>query len=50
MILIVSLFLICAVVTPSAGEALRRRQRAIQNRKRIEAFLRDSPVADYRLD
>lgn len=50
MILIVSLFLICAVVVPSAGELLRERHRAALRRKRIEAFLRDSPVADYHLD
>lgn len=50
MFLIVSLFLICAVVMPSAGEVLRERHRAAQRRKRIEAFMRDSPVADYRLD
>ena len=50
MILIVSLFLICVVVMPPAGEALRERHRAAQRRKRIEAFLRDSPVAEYRLD
>ncbi len=50
MILIVSLFLICAVVTPSAGEALRRHQRAIVDRKRIQAYLRETPAADYRLN
>jgi len=50
MLLIVSLFLICAVVTPSAGEFVRRRQRAILRRKQIEAYLRSSPVAEYRLD
>ena len=50
MFLIVSLFLICAVVIPPAGEVVRRHQRAIQRRKQIEAFLRSSPVAEYRLD
>ncbi len=50
MILIISLFLICVVVMPPVGEVVRRRQRAIQTRKRIEAFLRETPVADYRLD
>jgi hypothetical protein len=49
MLLIVSLFLICAVVPPR-GEAVRRHQRAIWRRKQIEAFLRSSPVAEYRLD
>ena len=50
MILILSLFLICAVVMPPAGEMLRERHRAAQRRKRIDAFLRDTPVADYHLD
>jgi len=50
MLLIVSLFLICAVITPSVGEVVRRHQRAIRRRKQIEAFLRSSPVAEYRLD
>jgi hypothetical protein len=50
MLLIVSLFLICVVVMPPAGEALRHRQRAILQRKRLDAFLRDSPVADYHLN
>ena len=50
MLLIISLFLICAVVAPPAGEVVRRHQRAIQRRKQIEAFLRSSPVAEYRLD
>ena len=50
MILIVSLFLICAVVMPAAGELLRERHRAALRRKRIDAFLRDGPVADYNLD
>lgn len=50
MIPLVSLFLICVVVMPAAGELLRERHRAAERRKRIDAFLRDSPVADYRLD
>jgi hypothetical protein len=50
MLLIVSLFLICAVVAPPAGAVVRRHQQAIWRRKRIEAFLRASPVAEYRLD
>jgi hypothetical protein len=50
MLLIVSLFLICAVVTPSVGEVVRRHQRAVHHRKQIDAFLRSSPVAEYRLD
>jgi hypothetical protein len=50
MLLLVSLFLICAVVTPPAGEVVRRHQRAIWRRKQIDAFLRSSPVAEYRLD
>jgi hypothetical protein len=50
MLLIVSLFLICAVIVPPAGEAVRRHQRALWRRKQIEAFLRSSPVAEYRLD
>jgi hypothetical protein len=50
MLLIVSLFLICAVVTPPVGEVVRHHQRAIWRRKQIEAFLRSSPVAAYQLD
>jgi hypothetical protein len=50
MLLIVSLFLICAVIIPPAGEVVRRHQLAIRRRKQIEAFLRASPVAEYRLD
>ena len=50
MILLLSLFLICAVIMPSVGELLRERHRAALRRKRIDTFLRDSPVADYRLD
>jgi hypothetical protein len=50
MLLIVSLFLIFAVIGPPAGEVVRRHQRAIQHRKRIDAFLRAGPVAEYRLD
>jgi hypothetical protein len=50
MLLLVSMFLICAVVVPPAGEVVRRHQRAIQRRKQIAAFLRSSPVAEYRFD
>jgi hypothetical protein len=50
MILIVSLFLICAVVTPPIGEVVRRHQRALRRRKQIKAFLRANPVAEYRFD
>jgi hypothetical protein len=50
MFLILSLFLIGAVVIPPAGEVVRRHQRAIWRRKQIDAFLRSSPVAGYRLD
>ena len=50
MLLIVSLFMICAIVTPAAGEALRERHRAAQRRAHIGALLRNSPVADYRHD
>ena len=50
MLLIVSLFLICAVVTPPVGEVVRRHQRAIRRRKQIDAFLRSTPVAEYRFD
>jgi hypothetical protein len=50
MLLIFSLFLICAIVTPSIGERLRRRHRDDQRRKRLEAFLRDTPVAHYSFD
>lgn len=50
MIPLVSLFLICVVVMPPAGEMLRERHRAALRRKRIEDFLRDSPVADYHFD
>ncbi|MBO9710639.1 MAG: hypothetical protein J7521_20750 [Caulobacter sp.] len=50
MLLIVSLFLICAVITPPVGEVVRRHQLAIRRRKQIEAFLRSTPVADYRFD
>jgi hypothetical protein len=50
MIPLLSLFLICVVVMPAVGETLRERHRAAQRRKRIDAFLRDSPVADYHLD
>jgi len=50
MLLIVSLFLICAVITPSVGEVVRRHQRAIRRRKQIEACLQSSPATKYRLD
>lgn len=50
MLLIVSLFLICVVVTPPIGEVVRRQQLAIHRRKQIDAFLRSTPVADYRYD
>ena len=50
MLLIVSLFLICAVVAPAAGERVRRHNRAILLRKQFHALMRDGEVAEYRLD
>ena len=50
MVLILSLFLICAVIAPTAGESLRRRSRLAHQRKRLDVMLRDGDVADYHLD
>ena len=50
MLLIVSLFLICAVVAPSIGEVVRRRNLAVARRRQLLALLRDGEVADYRLE
>jgi len=50
MLLIVSLFLVCAVVGPTVGERVRRHNRAILLRKQFDALLRDGDVAPYRLD
>ncbi len=50
MLLILSLFLICTVLAPLIGEAVRHRNRLILRRKQLEILLREGDVAEYRLD
>ncbi|MDB5458174.1 MAG: hypothetical protein JWP92_3759 [Caulobacter sp.] len=47
MTVLISLFLVAAVVMPSLGETVRRANLADQRRRQVRALLRDTPASIY---